>query len=305
MKVAVIGLGSMGGGAASSALRAGLDVTGVDPSEKARIAFGNRAVARGADLDAGQQAVLVLTVNAAQAERALYGEEGAAGRLAQGGVVICSATMAPADAKRLAAEAASRGLLYLDAPVSGGAAAAREGRMTVMASGSAEAFAAARPMLDAIAGQVWNLGAEPGQGAAMKVVHQLLAGVHIAAAAEAMALALRAGLDPHTVYGVVNGAAGASWMFRNRMAHVLAGDDTPLSAGDIFVKDLGLVEAMAREAALPVPLAAQALQLFVAQRAIGQGGRDDAFVLRVWQAIAGFPLPGEAGGAEARQPADG
>ncbi|WPB83382.1 L-threonate dehydrogenase [Sediminicoccus rosea] len=302
MKVAVIGLGSMGGGAATSALRAGLDVTGVDPSEKARNAFGNRAVARGADLDAGQDAVLVLTVNAAQAERALYSEEGAAQRLAPGGVVICSATMAPADAKRLAAEAASRGLLYLDAPVSGGAVAAREGRMTVMASGSDAAFAAAKPMLDAVAGQVWNLGAEPGQGAAMKVVHQLLAGVHIAAAAEAMALALRAGLDPHTVYGVVNGAAGASWMFKNRMAHVLAGDDTPLSAGDIFVKDLGLVEAMARESQLPVPLAAQALQLFVAQRAIGQGGRDDAFVLRVWQAIAGFALPGEPGGAEARKP---
>jgi putative dehydrogenase len=302
MKVAVIGLGSMGGGAAKSALGAGLDVTGVDPSEKARIAFGNRAVARGADLDAGQDAALVLTVNAAQAERALYGEEGAAQRLAPGAVIICSATMAPADAKRLAAEAASRGLLYLDAPVSGGAVAAREGRMTVMASGSAEAFAAAKPMLDAVSGQVWNLGAEPGQGAAMKVVHQLLAGVHIAAAAEAMALALRAGLDPHTVYGVVNGAAGASWMFKNRMAHVLAGDDTPLSAGDIFVKDLGLVEAMARESALPVPLAAQALQLFVAQRAIGQGGRDDAFVLRVWQAIAGFALPGEPGGAEARKP---
>lgn len=302
MKCAVIGLGSMGGGVAASALRAGLDVTGVDPSEAARRAFGNRAVARGADLEEGQAAVLVLTVNAAQATAALFGEGGAAQRVAPGGVLICSATMAPADARKLAAEAASRGLLYLDAPVSGGALAAREGRMTVMASGPEAAFAAAKPMLDAVAGQVWNLGAEPGQGAAMKVVHQLLAGVHIAAAAEAMALALRSGLDPHTVYGVVNGAAGASWMFKNRMAHVLAGDDTPLSAGDIFVKDLGLVEAMAREASLPVPLAAQALQLFVAQRAIGQGGRDDAFVLRVWQAIAGFALPGEAGGAEARKP---
>jgi len=302
MRCAVIGLGSMGGGAATSALAAGLNVTGVDPSEVARNAFGNRAVARGADLDAGQEAVLVLTVNAAQVERALFGEGGAAARMAPGGVVICSATMAPGDAKHLAAEATARGLLYLDAPVSGGAVAAREGRMTVMASGSEAAFAAAKPMLDAVAGTVWNLGTEPGQGAAMKVVHQLLAGVHIAAAAEAMALALRAGLDPHTVYGVVNGAAGASWMFKNRMAHVLAGDDTPLSAGDIFVKDLGLVEAMARDVALPVPLAAQALQLFVAQRALGQGGRDDAFVLRVWQAIAGFALPGEPGGAEARKP---
>lgn len=302
MKAAFIGLGSMGGGAALSALRAGLDVTGVDPSERARQAFGNRAVARGSDLDPGQEAVVVLTVNAAQAEAALYGPEGAAQRLAPGGVVVCSATMAPADAKRLAAEAASRGLLYLDAPVSGGATAAREGRMTVMASGSDAAFAAAKPVLDAIAGKVWSLGSEPGQGAAMKVVHQLLAGVHIAASAEAMALALRAGLDPHTVYGVVTSAAGNSWMFENRVAHVLAGDDTPLSAGDIFVKDLGLVEGMAREAALPVPLAAQALQLFVAQRALGHGGRDDAFVLRVWQALAGFALPGEPGGAEPVKP---
>jgi 3-hydroxyisobutyrate dehydrogenase-like beta-hydroxyacid dehydrogenase len=298
----VIGLGSMGGGAAASAIRGGLDVTGVDPGEAARARFGNRAVSSGADLDAGQAAALVLTVNAAQARAALFGPDGAAQRVAPGGVLVVSATMAPADARGLAAEAESRGLLYLDAPVSGGAAAAREGRMTVMASGSAAAFAAAKPLLDAVAGQVWNLGAEPGQGAAMKVVHQLLAGVHIAAAAEAMALALRAGLDPRMVFDVVNGAAGASWMFRNRMAHVLAGDDTPLSAGDIFVKDLGLVEAMAREASLPVPLAAQALQLFVAQRALGHGGRDDAFVLRVWQRFAGFALPGEPGGAPANEP---
>jgi 3-hydroxyisobutyrate dehydrogenase-like beta-hydroxyacid dehydrogenase len=289
--LAVLGLGSMGGGAAESAIRAGLDVTGVDPSPAARERFGNRAVARGADLAPGQRAALVLTVNAAQAEAALFGPEGAAERLAPGALILCSATMAPAEARRLAAEAGRRGLLYLDAPVSGGAAAAREGRMTVMASGSDAAFAAAEPVLAAIAGKVWRLGHEPGQGAAMKVVHQLLAGVHIAAAAEAMALAIRAGLDPETVYGVVTSAAGNSWMFGNRMAHVLAGDDTPLSAGDIFVKDLGLVEGMAREYAMPVPLAAQALQLFVAQRALGHGGRDDAFVIRVWQRLSGIPLP--------------
>ncbi|MBY0336361.1 MAG: NAD(P)-dependent oxidoreductase [Acetobacteraceae bacterium] len=293
MRAAFIGLGSMGGGAAESAIRAGLDVTGVDPTPAARARFGNRAVARGADLPPGQEGCVVLTVNAAQAGAALFGPEGAADRLAPGAVIVCSATMAPGEARALAAEAAARGLLYLDAPVSGGAAAAREGRMTVMASGPDAAFAAAKPILDAVAGKVWRLGAEPGQGAAMKVVHQLLAGVHIAAAAEAMALAIRAGLDPETVYGVVTSAAGNSWMFGNRMAHVLAGDDTPLSAGDIFVKDLGLVEAMAREVALPVPLAAQALQLFVAQRALGHGGRDDAFVIRVWQRLAGFRLPGE------------
>ncbi len=285
----------MGGGAAASALRAGLDVTGVDPSPAGRAKLGNRAVARGADLPEGQGAALVLSVSAAQAEAALFGPEGAVQRLAPGAVVVCSATMAPADAIRLAARAAALGLLYLDAPVSDGALAAREGRMTVMASGADAAFAAAQPLLDTVAGppggKVWRLGDRPGRGAAMKVVHQLLAGVHIAAAAEAMAL--QAGLVAEKVYGVVTSAAGNSWMFQNRMAHVLAGDDTPLSAGDIFVKDLSLVEAMARELALPVPLAAQALRMFVAQRALGHGGLDDSCVIRVWQRLTGCKLPGK------------
>jgi 3-hydroxyisobutyrate dehydrogenase-like beta-hydroxyacid dehydrogenase len=108
-----------------------------------------------------------------------------------------------------------------------------------MASGGEAAFDRARPVLDATAKKVWRLGAEPGLGSTVKVVHQLLAGVHIAAAAEAMALGIRAGVDPRGLYEVVTGAAGNSWMFENRMPHVLDGDDTPRSAVDIFVKDLG------------------------------------------------------------------
>ncbi|MCS6892421.1 MAG: NAD(P)-binding domain-containing protein [Rhodovarius sp.] len=305
MKVGAIGLGSMGGGAARAMLARGLAVTGCDPAEAARRAFeaaGGRAVARAAELPAGTEGVLVLTFNAAQARAALFGPEGCAPRLAAGAVLVVSTTMAPADARALAAEAARHGLLYLDAPVSGGAAAAAAGSMTVMASGAPEAFAAAEPILSAVAGRVWRLGDAPGLGATMKVVHQLLAGVHIAAAAEAMALGIKAGLDPHLLYGVVTGAAGNSWMFQNRMAHVLAGDDTPLSAVDVFVKDLALVEALAREAPSPVPLAAQALQWFVAASAAGHGGRDDAFVIRAFQALTGIALPGEPGGAEARRP---
>jgi 3-hydroxyisobutyrate dehydrogenase-like beta-hydroxyacid dehydrogenase len=293
MKTAAIGLGSMGQGAAANLLSKGLEVTGCDPSEKARAAFAGPSVARACDLPAGIEAVLVLTVNAAQARAALFGPEGCAERLAPGAVLIVAATMAPADARALAEEAASRQLLYLDAPVSGGAAGAANGALTVMASGSAQAFAAARPVLDRVAAKVWELGEAPGLGATMKVVHQLLAGVHIATAAEAMALGIKAGLDPQQIYGVVTGAAGNSWMFANRMAHVLAGDDTPLSAVNIFVKDLGLVDSLAREANFPIPLAAQALQLFVAAAAQGHGGKDDAFVIRAYQALAGIALPGE------------
>ncbi|MCX7373146.1 MAG: NAD-binding protein [Alphaproteobacteria bacterium] len=300
MRVAAIGLGSMGGGAARAMLAKGLVVTGCDPSENARAAFnaaGGQAVSRACDIPAGTEGVLVLTVNAAQARAAIFGAEGCAPRMARGGVLVVSATMAPADARALAADAAAMGLLYLDAPVSGGAKAAAAGTMTVMASGAPEAFAAAEPILDAVGGSVWKLGDAPGLGATMKVVHQLLAGVHIAVAAEAMALGIKAGLDPHQVYGVVTGAAGNSWMFENRMAHVLAGDDTPLSAVNIFIKDLGLVDALARDASFPVPLAAQALQLFVAAAANGHGGNDDAFVIRAYQALTGIALPGEPGGS--------
>ena len=252
MQVGVIGLGAMGMGAAKSCLGAGLATSGCDLREAARaefVAAGGQACASPAGLPAGTEALLLLVVNAAQTEAALFGPEGCAGRLAAGAVVISSATMSPADARRLAAEAASRGLLYLDAPVSGGAAKASTGEMTVMASGDAAAFTKAKPVLDAVAAKVWNLGAEPGIGATVKVVHQLLAGVHIAVAAEAMSLGIRAGADPRQLYDVVTSAAGNSWMFENRMARVLAGDDAPRSAVDIFVKDLGLV-AQAVESAL-------------------------------------------------------
>jgi 3-hydroxyisobutyrate dehydrogenase-like beta-hydroxyacid dehydrogenase len=296
MRVGVIGLGSMGMGAALSCLRAGLSTTGCDMREAARaefVAAGGAAVASAAELPEGTQAVLLLVVNAAQTEAALFGPEGCAARLAPGAVVISSATMAPEDARRLAAAAEARGFLYLDAPVSGGAAKAREGAMTVMASGSPKAIAAARPVLDAIATKVWELGEAPGTGATVKVVHQLLAGVHIAVAAEAMALGIRAGADPRQLYEVITSAAGNSWMFENRMARVLEGDDAPRSAVDIFVKDLGLVAQMARSLDFPVPLASQAQQLFTAASAMGQGRADDGFVIRVWQALTGIKLPGE------------
>jgi 3-hydroxyisobutyrate dehydrogenase-like beta-hydroxyacid dehydrogenase len=295
MQVAVIGLGAMGMGAATSCLRAGLATTGCDLRDTARAAFaqaGGTACATPAEIAQGTAAVQLLVVNAAQTEAALFGPEGCAPRLAPGAVVISSATMSPDDARRLAAEAESRGLLWLDAPVSGGAAKAALGEMTVMASGSAAAFAAAKPVLDAVATKVWNLGDKVGIGATVKVAHQLLAGVHIAVAAEALSLAIRAGADPKQFYDVVTSAAGNSWMFENRMARVLEGDDAPRSAVDIFVKDLGLVAEMARGLSHPVPLASTAQQLFTAASAMGQGRADDGFVIRVWQALTGIELPG-------------
>ncbi len=294
MDIGVIGLGSMGMGAALNLLKAGHRVHGCEPREAAWPEFtraGGQAVASAAALPTGLEALIVFVVNATQAEDVLFGPNGCAARLAPGAVVLCCTTVAPEAARALAARLGERQLKMLDAPVSGGAKAARAGSMTVMASGSEAAFAAAEPVLSAIAGKVWRLGEEPGVGSTVKMVNQLLAGVHIAAAAEAMALGIRAGADPQTLFDVISSSAGSSWMWQNRMPHVLEGDDTPLSAVNIFVKDLGIVLDQARSLTFPLPMAASAHQLFLAAAANGHGGRDDAFVIRFWETLAGIGLP--------------
>jgi L-threonate 2-dehydrogenase len=294
MKVAVVGLGTMGMGAALNLVGKGHQVTGCDVREAARAelaARGAAVVAGAADLPTGTEAVVVFVVNAAQTEDVLFGPNGCLAKLEQGAVILCCVTVAPEAARALEARITGAGFLMLDAPVSGGRAGAHAGTMTVMASGSADAFAKAEPVLDAIAAKVWRLGDAAGAGSTVKMVNQLLAGVHIATAAEALALGIRAGADPHTLFEVISSSAGSSWMWQNRVPHILDGDDTPLSAVNIFVKDLGIVLDQARALTFPLPLAAAAHQLFLAAAAHGEGAKDDAFVIRVWQALTGIALP--------------
>ena len=294
MKVGVIGLGSIGMGVALNLRRHGHAVAGCDLREAVwneLQAAGGTATASPAALPDGLDALVVLVVNTVQAEAVLFGPGAALPRLLPGGVVVCSTTVAPEAARTLAARIEAQGRLFLDAPVSGGSTGARAGTLTVMASGAPAAFDRAAPLLEAVAGKVWRLGDAAGAGSTVKMVNQLLAGVHIATAAEAMALAIRAGADPQTVYDVITGSAGNSWMFQNRVPHILAGDDTPHSAVNIFVKDLGIVLDQARTFAFPLPMAAAAHQLFLAAAASGHGPRDDAFVIRFWESLAGITLP--------------
>ena len=293
-RVAVIGLGSMGFGMATALLRAGLDVTGCDvvPASVERFAAGGgKGTANPAAAVAQADIVVTVVVNAAQTEAVLFGPDGAVDALPKGAVVVSSATMDPEIARAFAKRVEAAGLFYLDAPISGGAQRAAEGALTVLASGSRAAFAKAKPALDAMAATLYDLGDEPGQGAAFKMINQLLAGVHIAAASEAMAFAARQNLDLRKVYEVITASAGNSWMFENRMPHVLDADYTPRSAVEIFVKDLGIVQDMARGARFPVPMAAAALQMFLATAACGMGRDDDASVARLYAQIGGAKLP--------------
>jgi 3-hydroxyisobutyrate dehydrogenase len=235
--------------------------------------------------------VAILVVNADQTDSVLFGADGAAQALAPGSVVIMSVTVSPDFAERLGARLAEREVLMLDAPVSGGAAKAAAGQMTIMASGAADTFAACEDVLAAIATKVYRLGDAPGMGSKIKMINQLLAGVHIAAMAEALALGIKAGADPKVVYEVIANSAGSSWMFQNRGPHILAGDYAPLSAVNIFVKDLGIVLDSARKLTFPLPLTATAHQMFLATSAHGHGGEDDSAVIKMFATLTGIELP--------------
>ncbi|SMG57980.1 L-threonate dehydrogenase [Paraburkholderia susongensis] len=289
--VGVIGLGAMGLGVARSLLRAGFKVHACDLRHEVLqgfVAQGGVGCASPAELGAQCEVVITLVVNAAQTETVLFGKDGEEGALAAmkpGSVVIASATVAPDFARELGARVEAAGLQMLDAPVSGGAARAASGEMTMMTSGPAAAYAACEDVLAAIAGKVYRLGAAHGAGSKVKIINQLLAGVHIAAAAEAMALGLREGVDPGALYDVITHSAGNSWMYENRVPHILAGDYTPLSAVDIFVKDLGLVLDTARRTKFPLPLSAAAHQMFMMASTAGHGGEDDSAVVKIFPGI--------------------
>lgn len=297
-RIAIIGLGAMGLGMARSLVAAGLEVTGCDVNPDAVAALrgaGGRGESTSADAARDADTVVVVVVNAAQAEQVLFGPDGAVASMKPGGVIISSPTMTPADAQGLASRAAEAGMLYLDAPISGGAAKAAAGKLTIMASGNPAAFEAAAPALDAMAETVYRLGDDVGIGSSFKIVNQLLAGVHIAAACEAISFAKSLGLDISKVFDVITKSAGNSWMFENRIPHVLTGDYTPLSAVSIFTKDLGIVSDLGRSRKFPLPVTSAALQLFVMTEAAGMGRDDDSSVARLLAGIAGLTLPGMGG----------
>ena len=293
---AVFGLGSMGYGIAASILRAGHPVWGVDIAGPAMERFRAEGGAAGDVFDhAGDlDAVVVVVLNAQQTESVMFGPNGIVPKLKAGAVVVACATVPPEFARRMEAQCAETGVHYLDAPMSGGSVKAAAGKLSYMTSGTPETYAAARPILDATAETVFELGDAAGAGSAMKAVNQLLAGVHIAAMAEALTFGMTQGVEPAKFLEVISKCAGTSWMLENRAPHVVAGDYTPHSQVDIWPKDLGIVLDIAKSAKFGAPLTAAALQQFLAASGSGLGKEDDAAVAKVYARNAGLELPGEA-----------
>jgi 3-hydroxyisobutyrate dehydrogenase len=293
--IGLIGLGAMGRGMAGSLRRAGYAVHVFDVRPEAVQAFtaeGGVGCTSPADLAERCEIVISVVVNAAQTESVLFGDNGVAAAMKPGALFVMCSTVDPNVSVTFEQRLAERGILYLDAPISGGATRAASGEMTMMTAGRPEAYAKVGQVLDAMAAKVYKLGDKAGNGSKVKIINQLLAGVHIAAAAEAMALGLREGVDPAALFDVITHSAGNSWMFENRMPHVLAGDYTPTSAVDIFVKDLGLVLDTARASKFPLPLASTAHQMFMQASSAGFAREDDAAVIKIFP---GITLPQKKG----------
>jgi 3-hydroxyisobutyrate dehydrogenase len=277
---------------AASLRRAGFDVHVFDVRQEVADKFakdGGHACKSVTELGTACDVVVSVVVNAAQTEAVLFGPNsdgtGCASAMRQGSVFVMCSTVDPNWSVALEARLEKLGLLYVDAPISGGAAKAASGEMTMMTAAKPAAYAKCEAMLNAMAGKVYKLGDHAGAGSKVKIINQLLAGVHIAAAAEAMALGLREGVNPDALYDVITHSAGNSWMFENRMAHVLAADYTPLSAVDIFVKDLGLVLDMARASKFPLPLSSTAYQMFMQASTAGFAKEDDSAVIKIFPGI--------------------
>ena len=288
-RIAFVGLGAMGMPMARHLVAAGFPVRGYDIRPESRAAL----VAAGAEeaetvpaAAAGAEALLLMVVNAAQAEDVLF-TQGALDALAPDSTVVLMATCPPQAVAAIAARVTATGRAFIDAPVSGGVVGAEAATLSIMAAAPAEVLATLRPVLDRLGDKVFHVGTEPGQGATVKAVNQLLCGVHIAATAEALSLAEQVGVDLAVVLEILSGSSASSWMLRDRGPRMLEDEPRVTSAVDIFVKDLGIVLEAGRGAKAALPLASLAHQLFLSTSGRGEGARDDSQVIGAYRALNG------------------
>lgn len=294
-QAAVFGLGAMGYGMASSLLRSGIETYGFDVVTEQMEKFQSGGGQNGSIKDAAAEIsiAVVCVLNAAQTEDVMFGANGIVPLMRNGSVVIACATVPPEFAKDMEKRCLAHGIHYLDAPISGGAAKAASGELSIMAAGSKDAFSAAKPALDACAQTVFELGDAAGAGSAMKAVNQMLAGVHIATMAEALTFGMTQGVTPDKFIEVISQCAGTSWMLENRAPHIAEGDYTPLSQINIWPKDLGIVLDVAKTAGFSAPITAAALQQYMVAVGMGLGREDDAAIAKVYARNVGLDLPGE------------
>jgi putative dehydrogenase len=291
--IAFVGLGAMGLPMARNLLQRGFAVRGFDLNPKALTNLsmsGGVAATSARDAVAGADLLILMVINVAQAEEVLVAG-GVLETMSADCIVCLMATCPQSGVERIAETVARSGRRFVDAPVSGGTAGATAGSLTIMAACDTDNFVAVKPALEALGQRIFHVGTQPGQGAMVKTVNQLLCGVHIAVVAEAFALAAKVGVDLKVLLEIMSGSSASSWMLKDRGPRML--EDTPeiSSAMDIFVKDLGIVLETGRDTKAALPITASAYQMFLAASGRGEGNVDDSQVIRSYYALNGSTRP--------------
>jgi 3-hydroxyisobutyrate dehydrogenase len=289
LRLGVIGIGAMGMPVALRALDCGITISVRDirpEAERDAAAAGASVQPSPAAVGRHSDVVVVLVVDRHQVETVLFATDGVVAGMAPGGIVVVSSTIESDYAEALGPRLSGFGLHHIDGPVSGGPARARDGSMSMMAAGADGPFERASPLLRTLAAKLFHVGSRSGDGARTKMLNNLLAGVNLSAAAEAIALGERLGVDPRALLAVIRASSGDSWMLGDRMPRALDGDFAPRAAVDILKKDLGIVTEAARASDYPTPLADAARAVFTAASDAGLGGEDDAALLKLYRLAA-------------------
>ncbi|CAM0556383.1 MULTISPECIES: NAD(P)-dependent oxidoreductase [Halomonadaceae] len=288
--IAFAGLGAMGWPMATRLKKDGFQVLGMDAVESTETAFNDQVMSpeqkqRGLTRC---EALFIMVVNADQVRSVLLGTNSIES-LRQGACVVQMSTISPDDAAAISQEVAAirPDLHFIDAPVSGGVVGAEAGELTIMAAGTQDALSKCRQAFEVLSKVVFEAGEQPGQGSAMKAVNQLLCGVHIAAAAEALALAEKSGIDASTMLTLLQGSSASSWMLKDRGPRMIAEPSDITSVIDIFCKDMGIVCDSAKTSKAFTPLAETARQLFVSSAERGEGKLDDSQLIRTYRLLNG------------------
>ena len=284
--VAFVGLGAMGLPMAQNLVKAGLEVVGVDlrpERAQALVSSGGRAAGSPADAATEAQVAIVIPFDGDQLRQALLGSSGVLERLPSGGLVIGMATAGPRAAREIAEAVTAQGQAYVDAPVTGGVYGAEAGQLTIMASGPDSALDRAMPVLEPMAAKVYRVGSQPGDAQFVKLLNQLLVGVHLVAATEAMALAATRGVDPEVVYKVLCDGFGRSEVFATRVRQALDGNLATGGTLRIFQKDLRLGLQAADEAGVPVYALATAFQTVQLAEALAPELEDAGLIARAME----------------------
>ena len=287
--VAIIGVGNMGGGMARNLLAKGVvvHVCDLDADKTQSLqALGARVVACPAQLAGMAALYIVCVVTAAQVNDVVWGEQGLAAQFQPGDTVMLCPTIAPEDTEAVAARLAGQGVATLDAPMSGGPQRAALGTMSLMVAGADAVFERHQALLNALANPVFRISQRVGDGARTKLVNNLLAGINLVGAAEALALAERMGLDGGRTLQVMAASSAQSWIASDRMTRALSGDWAPRAHMTLLEKDTGLAQQMALKAGYVGPLGPGAAAVFAQASAAGLAELDDAAVLRHLRAQA-------------------